>query len=361
MKIANIQIDGYKVFKYFNISFLDSDSKPLDLIVLAGINGSGKTTLFEFILDKIVFMKENIEGSLNLDADDFIFTDIPLGNLLVDNLTKIMIKKFTSKYYSEAKKLLINKLIYTKAQEQKTSEIKKEIIKYLDTLIFEKELSAKDAYKNLREELDIIFENLDMQVKFSGLDRDKNIFFENSLGDKISIDSLSTGEKELLSKVFFLYISDIKDSIILIDEPEISLHPSWQNRVVTIYKNFAKKNNNQIIIATHSPQIVASTPNESLRVLVKEGDRIKAYAPDAYGMQVNKVLTDIMGVDELRDIEVQTQYNKVKNMILANQYKRENFKDELSKLEKMMANDSVDFGLLKLELLKREMKDASSN
>jgi len=327
MKIENIQIDDYKVFKDFDISFLDSDNKPLDLIVLAGINGSGKTTLFEFIVFKSRTLVSRTE--ITLDANN--------------------IQENYHRY-----------LFYIKAQEQKTKEIKNEIIKYLDTLIFEKELSAKVAYEKLREELDMIFENLDMQVKFSGLDRDKNIFFENGLGNKISINDLSTGEKELLSKVFFLYISDIKDSVILIDEPEISLHPSWQNRVVKIYKNFAKKNNNQIIIATHSPQIIASTPNESLRVLVKEGDKIKAYAPDAYGMQVNKALTDIMGVNELRDIEVQNQYDRVKNMILANEYKRENFQDELSILEKMMANDSVDFGLLKLELLKREMKDASS-
>ena len=358
MKIENMQIDDYKVFKDFNISFLYSDNKPLDLIVLAGINGSGKTTILEFIIDKLY---ENIkQGEIFLNADDYIFNDIVLGSHKIYSITAVLRHRYSGTPYYNVIESFKKRIIYIKAQEQKTDEIKKEIIKYLDTLIFEKELSAKEAYKKLREELDFIFENLDMQAKFSGLDRDKNIFFENSLGGKISIDSLSTGEKELLSKVFFLYISDIKDSIILIDEPETSLHPSWQNRVVKIYKNFAKKNNNQIIIATHSPQIIASTPNESLRVLVKEGDNIKAYSPDAYGMQVNKALTDIMGVNELRDIEVQNQYDKVKNMILANEYKRENFQDELSKLGKMMENDSLDFGLLKLELLKRQKNNKQS-
>jgi predicted ATP-binding protein involved in virulence len=146
----------------------------------------------------------------------------------------------------------------------------------------------------------------------------------------------------------------------LIDEPEISLHPSWQNRIVKIYKNFVNQNNNQIIIATHSPHIVASTPNESLRILVKEENRIKVISPDAYGMQVSKALTDIMGVEELRDVEVQHLYNSVKDMILNGEYQSDSFKDAFLKLEKMMSNDKVNFGLLKLELLKRESRDVSS-
>ena len=349
MKIKDIHIDDYKVFKNFDISFLDSNNEPLDLIVLAGINGCGKTTLFEFITDKFKYINSKLNGNINVYIEE-LGGDVNIKegvyNLLkkTSGLGKVL---FDARAFEEA-------VIYIKAQEEKTEDIKKEILKYIDALIFEKELSAKEAYKIVAEKIDNIFDGLDMQVKFHGLDRDKNIFFENELNEKISIDELSTGEKELLSKIFYLYISDIKDSIILIDEPEISLHPSWQNKIVKIYKNFAKQNNNQIIIATHSPQIIASTPNESLRVLVKEDGKIKSISPDAYGMQVNKALTDVMGVTELRDVEVQQQYDKVKNMILDNSYKSDTFKEELNILEQMMLNDNVDFGLLKLEILKRE-------
>ena len=358
MKIEKIKIDEYKVFKNFEINFLDSENKPLDLVVLAGINGSGKTTLLDFILAKS-FNNTNLNGTLSLDATDFYFNNINLGKQSVGNLPLTLINKYEGKNLSKVQSLLKKHFIYVKAQEQKVQDIKKEILKYIDTLIFEEELSAQEAYKRLRKKLNLIFEGLNIQVNFSGLNRDKNIFFKNNLGEKISIDDLSTGEKELLSKIFYLYISDIKNSIILIDEPEISLHPSWQNRIVKIYKNFAKQNNNQIIIATHSPQIVASTPNESLRILVKEDNIIKVISPNAYGMNVNKALTDIMGVNELRDIEVQTQYDKVKNMIHTNQYNLNDFESEFDILEEMMQNDSIDFGLLKLELLKRKQNASS--
>jgi predicted ATP-dependent endonuclease of OLD family len=355
MKIKDIHIDDYKVFKNFDISFLDSNNEPLNLIVLAGINASGKTSLFEFIIDKFKYVNNKLRGNISvyikeISGDINIKEDIATNIIDLYGLTKSM----------ERTHDIEKRIIYLKAQEPKTDDLKQEILRYIDMLIFENELSAKDAYKILADNINEIFDGLNMQVKFTGLDRDKNIFFENELNEKISIDNLSTGEKELLSKIFYLHVANIKDSIILIDEPEISLHPSWQNKIIKIYKNFAEQNNNQIIIATHSPQIVASTPNESLRVLIKQNNNIKSFAPDAYGMQVNKALTDIMGVTELRDVEVQKQYDKVKDMILENDYKSNDFQNEMNKLETMMQNDNVDFGLLKLELLKREQNDSGN-
>jgi len=360
MKIENIHINDYKIFKDFDISFLDAENKPLDLVVLAGINGSGKTSLFEFIQKKLGQKSKDIDGIITIDATNFIFNDISFGKETISNLPNSLLTKYKGlENLTKSQTLFLQKILYIKAQEQKTNVLKKEVIRYIDDLIYEDGLSAKEAYEKLSKKLDKIFEGLELQIKFSNLDRNRNIYFKNSLNEKISIDTLSTGEKEILSKVFFLFISDIKDSIILIDEPEISLHPSWQNRIVKIYKEFAKANNNQIILATHSPQIVASTPNESLRILVNKDRKIKSYSPNAYGMDINKALIDIMGVKELRDIELQKKYDEVKDMILSNNFTSNTFKREFNELENMMSNDPIDFGLLKLELLKRE-KNAKS-
>lgn len=362
MKIKNVNIIDYKVFKDFKIDFLNNKKEPLDLIVIAGINGTGKTTLLEYffnnwthanitIKDKDIFIKSK-SGETNLyDSDIDFLNEISSLNEII-NLEKAdkLQKKLLYLPAKEKKDIVLGKQ-WSKHTQKPLND---EILNFISYLIFEKELSAKEAYKILREEINNIFEGLDIQVNFKNIDKNKRIFFENSLGDKIPIENLSTGEKELLEKIFYLHISDTKDSVILIDEPEISLHPSWQNRIIKIYKNFARKNNNQIIIATHSPQIIASTPNESLRILVKENNTINAISPNAYGMSINKALTDIMGVNELRDIEVQSQFNKVKNLIYTNNYDNTDFEKEFLKLEQMMQNDNIDFGLLKLELLKRK-------
>jgi predicted ATP-dependent endonuclease of OLD family len=39
----------------------------------------------------------------------------------------------------------------------------------------------------------------------------------------------------LLTKVLYLYLSEIKNQVILIDEPEMSLHPNWQNSILELY------------------------------------------------------------------------------------------------------------------------------
>jgi predicted ATP-dependent endonuclease of OLD family len=303
---------------------------------------------------------KDLKGSINLDATTFVFDSKSFGKIEVtENISRNLIKFFGIENLTKFREPFKEKIHYFKAQEQRIGDIKKEIVKYVDNYIYEEELSAKDAYEKLKDFMNNIFDDMDMQISFKALDKDKNIYFENKNGETISIDTLSTGEKELLSKVFYLYISDIKDSIIMIDEPEISLHPSWQNRVINIYKNFAKKNNNQIIIATHSPQIISSTPDESLRILVKENEKIKAYSKNAYGMKIDKALIEIMGVNEIRAVDVENKYNLVKNKILANDTKSGEFKKDFEDLEVMMRNDSIDFGLLKLELLRRE-KNASS-
>lgn len=71
---------------------------------------------------------------------------------------------------------------------------------------------------------------------------DFEIVFENELGEEFGINQPSSGEKTLLGSIFSLYFEEVKDLIILIDEPEDSLHPSWQSKVPQLYENYAKQN-----------------------------------------------------------------------------------------------------------------------
>lgn len=71
----------------------------------------------------------------------------------------------------------------------------------------------------------------------------------------IEYDDLSTGTKNLLSTFIPLKSFSPKDSIILIDEPEMSFYPDIQKKLVDLYTNVGE--NNQLVLATHSP-IIAS-------------------------------------------------------------------------------------------------------
>lgn len=73
----------------------------------------------------------------------------------------------------------------------------------------------------------------------------------------LSLDDLSSGEKEILVLFYkLIFVSDVK--LLLIDEPEISLHIAWQKELLDDFKNVIILNKNmQMIIATHSPQIIS--------------------------------------------------------------------------------------------------------
>lgn len=92
-----------------------------------------------------------------------------------------------------------------------------------------------------------------------------------SLGEaaeSVSSDALSAGEKQMLS--FLCYNAFYNDSIIFIDEPELSLHIDWQRQLFPTL--FSQKSNNQFFIATHSPSIYSRYPDKEIRLDENRGN-----------------------------------------------------------------------------------------
>ena len=74
--------------------------------------------------------------------------------------------------------------------------------------------------------------------------------------DQIPIEKLSSGEQHQIIISYGLIFLAHNNSIILIDEPEISLHPTWQVQFATSMLEINKEKKHQFIVATHSPNIV---------------------------------------------------------------------------------------------------------
>lgn len=73
----------------------------------------------------------------------------------------------------------------------------------------------------------------------------------------IEIERLSSGEKNQLILLYDLIFRVPDDSVLLIDEPELSLHVAWQMDFLDDLKKIASQKRLKVIIATHSPHIVA--------------------------------------------------------------------------------------------------------
>lgn len=75
---------------------------------------------------------------------------------------------------------------------------------------------------------------------------------------ELSLKRASSGEQCLLVLMLGIAGHIIDGSLILIDEPEISLHPRWQEEfMMMLMKSFSSYSRCQFIIATHSPQVIA--------------------------------------------------------------------------------------------------------
>lgn len=87
---------------------------------------------------------------------------------------------------------------------------------------------------------------------------------ESVNGDILSADMLSTGEQNQVVLLYDLIFKTPKGSILLIDEPESSLHVAWQNDFVSDMRTISESKGLQIIVATHSSIIVNNTPGEEV-------------------------------------------------------------------------------------------------
>lgn len=89
------------------------------------------------------------------------------------------------------------------------------------------------------------------------INNDGQIYFKTKYSkDQISIQHLSSGEKQLItffSNLIFM-VKDKSSGIFVVDEPELSLHLSWQK--IFIDKVLEVNKNIQLIFATHAPEII---------------------------------------------------------------------------------------------------------
>lgn len=75
-------------------------------------------------------------------------------------------------------------------------------------------------------------------------------------GTVIPLSKFSSGEKEILILFYMILFKTEPGSLVIIDEPEVSLHVSWQQQLGKTFDDVARVRNLQMIVATHSPSII---------------------------------------------------------------------------------------------------------
>lgn len=121
-----------------------------------------------------------------------------------------------------------------------------------------------DNYTDLVERLELFVEIINKRFLFKRVEISSNeglIIRDKHTEKEIDLLKLSSGEKETIVLFYNLLFEISSGEILLIDEPEISLHIAWQRMFINDLKKIAELRNLTILVATHSPQMISGNRN----------------------------------------------------------------------------------------------------
>ena len=167
---------------------------------------------------------------------------------------------------------------------------------------------------------------LDDYTNFVTVPREGTIRFLDRYERPLDINQLSDGERSLLALVFDLArrlsLANPKlddplrdgEAVVLIDELDLHLHPSWQRTVIK--KLTTTFPNCQFIATTHSPQIIGECDPAGLILLTKEDGKVVVTqgGHQGFGLDSSWILEHLMGTAP-RNVSVQMQINRVEDAI----------------------------------------------
>ncbi|SUY48136.1 ATP-dependent OLD family endonuclease [Clostridium putrefaciens] len=391
MKVKSVYIKNFKALKDFHIDFNNNVN------VLIGENGLGKTTILETIYNIITSNRNFIENESSdgcklkvaltekelsavnrwtknpneqfLSNEDEIIINNHKISKEIDVKQKVSIATLLKENWIRKIVYLPTDVNFKKYKVETPKKIKQDvnigIILNSDEMnINLKEYLVNIHYKDLEdisigetphriEKFRKLYNSFFEEKEFIGVKDFEPLFKIKDTGETHSVDELSAGEKQIFFRGGSLLQMNLNNSIILIDEPELSLHPEWQQKILGFYKGIGE--DNQIIIATHSPHIVSSCKKEEVIVLGRcDGNTVvKNDIEETYGWTVEQLLLSVFELKSVRNPEVQQQLDKFKMLYInkekLNHSELAEFNELKNELEKYLDPEDPSLSLIKIK------------
>lgn len=380
MKIRKVKYNNHPILGGLELDFINPITNiSYNNVVFVGENGTGKTTVLRTISDYINCITLRPFEYIEYEADGNIFRVLPLqeGNGTFHNRidlnagTKEIVRRDNANSPSimraDKKDMRSYPFAFSKARSDfKTNKISNVSTKKLDSEIHDDD--NDDNYTSLKQ-LIVDIDNQDnseftQRNKTMRLDYEQflptsriyrfsnafNNFFGNISFDRIEdianekvilfkknnqdipIDGLSTGEKQIVFRGAYLLKNSgkMEDGVAFIDEPELSMHPSWQRKVLKYFQNLYKdaptgNQKAQLFFASHSEYVVASAledPNNVLVIVLSENGGVitqrrittPIVLPTIIASEINYAAFGIPSIDYHIALygAIQAKYNKQK-------------------------------------------------
>lgn len=232
-----------------------------DVNILSGVNGIGKST----ILNKSVHrLRSMVCGELEGDGGDLNvrLTFVP------EDATYIrfsVIRSFDRPLiHSDLLEKMVDKSVCTELDWQIYQlqrryldyqvNIGNRIIELLSSGEPDAQARAAEVSRPKRKFQDIM-DDLFSETGKKILRKSNEIAFEQ-VGEVLYPHQLSSGEKQMLAILLTVLVQDDQPFTLFMDEPEVSLHVEWQQRLISLIRELNDKV--QIILTTHSPALIMS-------------------------------------------------------------------------------------------------------
>lgn len=348
IKIRKMLFRDHPILGNLILDFCGRDGKAVDTVIFAGENGCGKSTVVNAIYQALGTSLRNFSRVEWEDDGINHFVDIEIskyGLIGKDDSGQSVSGGISLSVFGNAKTLKgifsdvdinfktrdIQSVTSRNLDESKDSirssvdfptEIKQLLIdiQSLDDASVARtaERFPNTAYKDLKIDKRIhrftnAFSNMFENLRYEGVDNSnghKEIYFEK-YGKRIPLDQLSSGEKQIVYRGCFL-LKDreaLNGAFVFIDEPEISLHPIWQKKIMDYYKgiftNAEGVQTSQIFAVTHSPFVIHNENRKNDKVIVlkrdAEGKIVVEENPEYYDCSSTKVIEDAFSISDFSE------------------------------------------------------------
>lgn len=228
-----------------------------------------------FMTDDIIVKSDTpervLEGMLTIDQREKDFIEV-MGGLDIQGIKEIVVDFFArlkeasaiiqdksnDKHSAEEKNQAMMRWIFSQSQLQRVEEISK-----LGHDYQEKVAKLQEPMSRFMECVNLFFEENGKALRFDQSGKMKVINPKGAKRPINEVTELSSGEKQIVAMLgSLIFLRDENDpGVYFIDEPEVSLHLSWQDIFVDALMKACPKY--QFVLATHSPNIISVRANAS--------------------------------------------------------------------------------------------------
>lgn len=198
-------------------------------------------------------------ASLSQSLDRTFPTRLVKGNRS-SKLTEEELKDKLSKLEEKRSRLMAAGFLDKEEEELDFKELQKIDESNMNVLsIYIKDVEKKlSVFDELNDKIDLLVKIINKKFLYKQMTINKKdgFIFKTPNGSTIPLKDLSSGEQQELVLHYDFLFHVKPNSLILIDEPELSLHVVWQHEFLKDLEEITKLTGFDVLIATHSPQII---------------------------------------------------------------------------------------------------------